>query len=405
MHIFNFSLTDFNFTLTLRGFRAAYICLNDSQHSNLQTMNLNLILPFLMKLALMLLMALLPLRQALAQEAQKQEHKMHVKMIRTIDGKTVLIDTTLSAASSEELARAIKGVRMDTAMLRMLDGKVRAQTLGMGESKALRGRVLEMKKDTVRFRSLGDTHYRVIMSDSLHGKVRKNVNIIRIDGNATSINGSPQLFLRGGDSLATLRIKGSKSISGLNPAEIDRIMVARIPSREKIDSLLKHEGKSYIRIMTDEHSGDHKIYRIMPDGSEVEVNGEDIGLSIARPERAIFIVRKVTVEDITDTEKAQLKATGTAVEMKAKEELKVEEISYYPNPNNGRFKLKFSLKNKGTTVVRIMDSAGTEVFVDTVEKLAGEYEREIDLSPFGRGLYFLQVAQGGRYHTKKVLVN
>jgi hypothetical protein len=367
-------------------------------------MNVFVNFQMLLKLALVLLMGLLPLHQLEAQENLKQKHQVHIKMIKEENGKPVVIDTTLTAASEEELLKAIKGVRIDTAHLRLLDGmKVRAYTLGGEGNAALRARVQGIKGDSAMLRALKEVRIHSLSTDSLSKDLVKRIEVLRGEGKSMTIQGNPQLYFRSlKDSTGAFSIKNGEYVMALNPNDIERIVVEGGLRVFKTDSLLRQKGSSYIKIITEGEN--NKIYRIERDGTEVEVQGEEIGLSITKPSRAIFIVRKAQVEDATKAEKEQLKATGAPVEMKSREELKVEEISYYPNPNNGRFNLKFTLKNKGTTVVRIMDEKGKEVFVDTVEKLAGEYERQIDLTPFGRGMYFLQVAQGGRYHTKKLLV-
>lgn len=367
-------------------------------------MNLISIFQFMMQLALLLLMAVLPLRQALAQEASGEKHKVHIKMIRTQDGKTVMVDTTFTTASHDELVKAVKAAKLDTSNLRLFDGKVRAYTFGEAEHPALRARVQKLKGDTTLLRSPGDVRMRVVVADTVSGKALRELDIIRIDGNATTIKGDAKVYISQHRDSLGLAPARSQSIRALHPVEIEQVVVVREPGNIRIDSVLSARKGHRIKIDKDEKTGDYKIYHIEADGRQVEVTGEEIGLGITGPRRAIFMVRQAKVEDATAAEKEQLKATGAPVELKAKEELKVEEISYYPNPNNGRFNLKFSLKNKGTTVVRIMDSKGDEVFVDTAEKLSGEYSREIDISPFGPGMYFLQVAQNGRYHTKKLLV-
>ncbi|MHC2993211.1 hypothetical protein OB13_17090 [Pontibacter sp. HJ8] len=341
-----------------------------------------------MQLALMLLLALLPLHHMLAQEAGKEEHRMHIKMIRTADGKTVVIDTTFTTATHDELVKAMQAARLDTARLRQLNGKVRAFTLDANKTELV-DRLKGIRGDTALLRQLQDVHVRMLGADSLLGKAGRHTIIIGKDSLARTLIGNPTMLLRTEiDSLRSFILQDGKALRALQPAGVERIVVNQIGDASKIDSLmLLQEGKSYIRIDRDIN----------------QVEAEKIGMGLPRPPLAIFFVR-AKVEDITVEEKQQLKATGAPVEMKSKEELKVEEINYYPNPNNGRFDISFTLKNKGTTVVRILDSKGNEVFVDTVEKLSGEYSRQIDISPFGPGLYFLQVAQNGRYHTKKLLV-
>ncbi|MBF8962871.1 T9SS type A sorting domain-containing protein [Pontibacter sp. FD36] len=366
-------------------------------------MNLFLNLQTLLRLAIALLMGLLPFYHALAQESGQQKHKMHIKMVRTVDGKTVVIDTTLTAETEEAIAKALKATRLDTAHMRLLDGKVRAYTLGREGNAMFRARVQSMEGDSAMRRALKEVRVLSISADSLSKEMVKRMEVLRGEGKNLTIKGHPDAFIKmHRDSAFTFRMLDGERLKEINPREIERIIVEAMPKGLRTDSLLMKEGKSYIKIITD--GEDRKVYRIDRDGKEVEVTGEEVGLHFARPGRAIFLVHKARVEDVTKADKEQLKASGAPVEMKSREELKVEEINFHPNPNNGRFKLKFALKNKGTTVVRVMDDKGQEVFVDTVEKLEGVYEREIDLTPFGRGLYFLQVAQGSRYHTKKVLV-
>lgn len=364
-------------------------------------MNLIPVFQFVLQLALMLLMALLPFHSVLAQEAPKQEQKVHIKMIRTADGKTVVLDTVFTAATHAELVKALQAARLDTARLRQLNGKVRAFPLH-GNKVELVDRLKGIRADTTMFRQLQDVRVRVLGADSLLGKAGRHIILIGNDSSARTLDGNPDVLFRYEmDSLRRFRLQDGQALRVLQPSAMERIVIQRMGDAAKIDSLLGIEGKSHIKISTDDKTGSHTFYRIDQDGNQVEV--KNFGLGFARHPGAIFFVQ-AKVEDITAEEKQQLKATGTPVEMKSKEELKVEEIHYYPNPNNGRFDLRFTLKNKGTTVVRIMDSKGNEVFVDTVEKLSGEYSRQIDISPFGPGLYFLQVAQNGRYHTKKLLV-
>ena len=369
-------------------------------------MNLIAIVQLIVKLALLLLLGILPLHSLLAQEAGKQEHKMHIKMIRTTDGKTEVLDTTITSATHEDLVKALQVAKLDTTGLRPLHGKARVHTLGAGGKDELRVWINELKGDTARLRRSGDALLRVQVGDSLKGDVVRYVDIIRVDGKTTTLKGSPQVYLRmDKDSSRVIGLKGAQAMRPMRSAGFERIIVETLPGGSKTDSLLlKTKGERYIKIDKDKATGEHKIYLIEADGSQVEVSGEEIGLGIAGPGRAFFMVRKALVEEATATEKEQLKATGAPVEMRPKEELKVEEINFYPNPSNGRFNIHFTLKQKGTTVVRIMDSKGDEVFVDTVEKLSGEYSRQIDISPFGPGLYYLQVAQNGRFHTKKLLV-
>lgn len=363
-------------------------------------MNLFLNLQTLLRLALTLLMGLLPLYGALAQESGKQKHKAHIKMIRTVDGKTVVVDTTFSAETEEAIAKALKAAKLDTGQLRLLDERIKAFTLDKEGEAMLKARVHSLKADSAMRRAMKEMRVLSLQSDSLGKQMMKRFKVIQ--GDSLLMGERPRVFMRTLVDSSIVHIGDLGEAITINPKEIERIVVRAMPSPERIDSLMRLHEQMNIKVIVKD--GQKKVYRIHEDGREEEVPHTDFSFDGGKRGRAVFIMRKAKVEDVTKADKEQLKATGAPVEMKSREELKVEEITFSPNPNNGRFNLKFSLKNKGTTVVRVMDDKGQEVFVDTVEKLTGVYEREIDLTPFGRGLYFLQVAQGDRYHTKKVLV-
>lgn len=370
-------------------------------------MNMLLQLQTLVKLALLLLIGLLPLHHTQAQETQKTERKMRVKMVTTENGKTVVIDTTLTGATEAEIARALRAAKLDTALLHLQGKRMQAYTFERGEMdkarlQAGKARLQALKADSTMRHMLKGVHVMELRADSMSKEMVKRFKIVQ--GDSLLMGKGQRLYMRSLSDSTILHFGDPGKAITINPQEIERIIVKAMPSPGRMDSLMKlHENVNFKVMVKD---GEKKVYRIHEDGREEEVPHTDfnLGFSEGKVGRAVFIVRKAKIETPTAAEKEQLKATGTPVEMKSREELKVEDISYYPNPNNGRFKLKFSLKNKGTTVVRVLDAQGKEVFVDTVERLEGAYEREIDLTPFGRGLFFLQVAQGSRYHTKKIVV-
>ncbi|MFD2245483.1 T9SS type A sorting domain-containing protein [Pontibacter ruber] len=303
-------------------------------------------------LALSLLLTLLSYFNVQAQDKTKEPKQMRVKIIWEADGKNVVTDTVLTVPDLQELRATLKDLELDTAVFRRLQ----ENELRMLDK-------LETLQD-------GDTvHFRKIEPDRLHfaDSVRSRAGEIR----------------------------------RRHASDAPRIIIERLNG--KVDSALARGLENRLKVITDAKTGEKKVYRIDENGKEEELT-RIMPKNKSGRNRAVIVVRKMNVQNITAADKQALKDAGAPVEVKPKEELKVEEISFYPNPNNGRFTLNFALDKKATTVVRIMDSKGNEVFVDTVEKLSGEYNREIDLGPFGPGIYYLQVAQGKRYHTKKIVV-
>jgi hypothetical protein len=104
--------------------------------------------------------------------------------------------------------------------------------------------------------------------------------------------------------------------------------------------------------------------------------------------------------DKADADK--LKAQG--INMPAINNLKVEKINLYPNPTKGLFRLQFDLPEKGTTEIKIINAAGRTIYEYELGNFSGEFADDVDISQNGVGTYFLQIRQGDKYVSKKVIL-
>ncbi len=84
--------------------------------------------------------------------------------------------------------------------------------------------------------------------------------------------------------------------------------------------------------------------------------------------------------------------------------LKIERLEFYPNPNNGKFNLNFVLPEKGNTKITVFDSDGKEVYKEALSGFTGEYNKSIDISAEGKGIYLLNVEQGDKVINRKLIV-
>lgn len=96
---------------------------------------------------------------------------------------------------------------------------------------------------------------------------------------------------------------------------------------------------------------------------------------------------------------------GVQKKVSPENDLTVNDLNIYPNPNNGVFNLKFNLPEEGKIAVRIFDVNGKEVFSDKERKFKGEYNKEIDLTEFGNGTYIISIEQNDKSTVKKIIVN
>ncbi|GAB3203186.1 hypothetical protein ABID22_000993 [Pontibacter aydingkolensis] len=378
----------------------------------------------IIRFILSLLLALLPLHIIVAQEAPKTEKKLRIKYIENINGVETVKDTTIIVTGAAMSIPSFSGLKVDTAAFRKLhtgkfdthvfETKPRqaknkefrvmrlSENLTEAEREVLIKQLAAHPDDSILNVLLQSGKLKVLARDSLSsmaiGRVAKapKFKAYTIEGAAPKA-----MFRIQGDSIKALRFSRVDSLAVLSPAKAERIYIHKNAKHVTVDSLVfKSDGKTTYRIIANDSARVHRIFRIGEAGEERMLRG----IALQPGKTVAIFIREVTVQDMTAEDISALKKTGTPVETKPKEELELEQIKYYPNPNDGRFNLRFKPENKGTTVVRVLDSKGQEVFVDTVEKLNGEYSRQIDLTPFGKGLYFLQVAQGKRYHTKKILV-
>lgn len=84
--------------------------------------------------------------------------------------------------------------------------------------------------------------------------------------------------------------------------------------------------------------------------------------------------------------------------------LDAKNLSFSPNPNEGKFNLSFSVPSNGKLEVAILNLSGQKVFDDVIENFTGEYNREIDISNHSKGTYLLQIRQGDQWLHKKFVV-
>ncbi|MFD2551686.1 reprolysin-like metallopeptidase [Bizionia sediminis] len=83
-------------------------------------------------------------------------------------------------------------------------------------------------------------------------------------------------------------------------------------------------------------------------------------------------------------------------------EFAVSEFSVFPNPNNGSFTIKMSGVTE-TVSVAVYDLRGRRVFADTFTE-SSEFSQVVNLNNAAAGMYLLQVTEGAKTTTKKIIV-
>jgi len=114
----------------------------------------------------------------------------------------------------------------------------------------------------------------------------------------------------------------------------------------------------------------------------------------------IVLRKKITISKIEDNE-----ASLDQLPAKKMEKLEPLDLTYYPNPNNGRFTLKMSLQSTDPLQVSIVDLSGKTIYDEEIKTFDGRYSKEFNLTDQPAGIYLLQVLQGKSRLVRKIMIN
>lgn len=112
---------------------------------------------------------------------------------------------------------------------------------------------------------------------------------------------------------------------------------------------------------------------------------------------------KVDMEDVTQEEADDMKEK-LGVDMPIINNLEIEKLNIFPNPNDGVFNLMFELPNRGQTTIRIFNGSGRLIYQNDMQQFSGTFKERLDISNSARGIYFLEVNQDGKSITQKVIL-
>jgi polyhydroxybutyrate depolymerase len=95
----------------------------------------------------------------------------------------------------------------------------------------------------------------------------------------------------------------------------------------------------------------------------------------------------------------------TAIENETNQPIEYELKQNYPNPFNPSTKIRYSVPQSSTVVIKVFDILGNEIeTLVNVEKPAGTYEVEFSAASLPTGVYFYQLQAGSFVETKKMIL-
>jgi len=78
--------------------------------------------------------------------------------------------------------------------------------------------------------------------------------------------------------------------------------------------------------------------------------------------------------------------------------------SVYPNPNSGNFTLAFDVEKTEDVTIHVANTIGQIVFEQKLIDFNGQFKSDLDLTPFGKGVYVVTLQTGNAKLNKKVVV-
>ena len=82
----------------------------------------------------------------------------------------------------------------------------------------------------------------------------------------------------------------------------------------------------------------------------------------------------------------------------------IDNLDVYPNPSRDTFNVSFTSEDAQDLEVRVINVVGEVVYTENLEQFTGEYNKEIDLVTYTKGVYFLEITTENGVVNKKLII-
>ncbi len=304
-----------------------------------------------------------------AQKANKKQNtQMHVKIIKEVNGVRTEIDTTFTTDGSEESIMWIN--EMEGSDIEMLKFSEDVQ-------------MMHKEKMAVFLKQ----HPDMDPKEAHEFVMEKHIKIICDEMGKTDHDCSEHIVIEIDSDIEHMEVITDDG----NHVSIKRIVI------ETDDE----EGGEMLRELKLKISQDGDISaEDMENMMQIHIDVEDETNGTVSVHKTLVFITRLSRED---TE--QLPSDKQAeFNLEEAQQLDLAYLSFYPNPNDGRFNLTFSAPETGNLRIRIIDIEGKEVYKQKLKNFSGKYDQQIDLSDRSPGIYFLSIEQNDRLVAKKIVI-
>ena len=82
----------------------------------------------------------------------------------------------------------------------------------------------------------------------------------------------------------------------------------------------------------------------------------------------------------------------------------LQDVSIYPNPNNGMFNVAFELMTEASVNIMVADMLGKVVYEENIGNYSGSYNKQLDLTSLQKGVYLVNVQVGSERINKRIII-
>lgn len=115
--------------------------------------------------------------------------------------------------------------------------------------------------------------------------------------------------------------------------------------------------------------------------------------------------KDVTIATTTPENTNAPQATATTLPgIKGAKEENIHNLTFFPNPSNGRFYVSFTVSKPADVELRITDLNGKEVYSDKRTNFSGQYEKNFYEGKLATGSYIMNVISNGEQQSLKMTI-
>ena len=80
------------------------------------------------------------------------------------------------------------------------------------------------------------------------------------------------------------------------------------------------------------------------------------------------------------------------------------DLNIYPIPSDGKLTIDFKVKDKNLTIIRLFDLVGNLLNTQNFSTVSSNFNKEIQFPKISSGVYLLQIENGGKTKTQKIII-